>query len=346
MFQKRLVSVIIINFNGKEFLKRLFSSLLRTNYREFEIILVDNASSDGSIEFVKESFKDNRIAIIVNDKNLGPSAARNIGFGRVKGEFVAFLDNDTEVDSEWLSELVKVFDSDSKIAVAQCKLLDMVERNRFDYAGDYLTPFGFLYERAQHNVDRGQFDSVEDIFSAKSAATMIKSSIYKELGMHDDSYFIFMEETDFCFRAWLAGYRVVFVPKAIVWHAYNTSLKEFKKYYTSYMVRFCGCRNYIMTLLKNLSLGNLLRILPFHILIWCGISLIFLLKGRLSDSIYILRGIFWNLFNIRIILRKRKFVQKVIRKVDDNMIFKYLMIKQPFNFYLRKAVLYLRGTKY
>ena len=346
MFQKELVSVIVINFNGKEFLQRLFSSLLQTNYSKFEIILVDNASSDGSAELIRDDFNDSRISVIVNESNLGPSAARNIGFRRARGEFIAFLDNDTEVDKEWLNELIKVFRSDSRIAVAQCKLLNMVERNRYDHAGDFLTPLGFLYERSNHSIDKGQFDKVTDIFSAKSAASMIRSSVYKELGMYDDSYFIFMEETDFCFRVWLAGYRVVFVPKAIVWHAYNTSLKEFKKYYTSYMVRFCGCRNYILTHLKNLSLLNLFRILPFHILSWAVISFIFLLKGRVFDAIYILKGIFWNLFNIHTILKKRAFVQKNIRKVDDDIIFSYLMIKQPFSFYLRKAILYLKGTKY
>jgi len=343
MLQQKLVSVIVVNFNGRDFLKILFPSLLKTNYEKFEIILVDNASSDGSIEYVRGNFKDERISIVENDKNYGPAAARNIGFKKSGGEYIVFLDNDTEVDGEWLVELVKVFESDSKIAVAQCKLLNMVERNRFDHAGDYLTPLGILYERSHQGIDRGQFNKTEDIFSAKSAATMIRSQVYKELGMYDSDYFIFMEETDFCFRVWLAGYRVVFVPRAIVWHAYGTLLKESKKYYTSYMIRFYGCRNYILTLLKNLSIGSLVKILPLHILTWIILSLIFLLKEKRKDSILIIKGISWNFFNIKSTIKKREIIQNKIRKVKDSVIFDRFMLRRSLCFYFKKADCYLKN---
>ena len=346
MLQQKLISVIVVNFNGEDFLKILLPSLLKTNYEKFEIILVDNASSDGSIEYVRYNFKDERIAIVKNDKNYGPAAARNIGFKRAGGEYIAFLDNDTEVDREWLNELVRVFESDSKIAVAQCKLLNMVERNRFDHAGDYLTPLGFLSERSSQCIDVGQFDAVEDIFSAKSAATMIRSSVYKEIGMFDDSYFIFVEETDFCFRAWLAGYRVVFVPKAIVWHAFNTSFKQEKRYYTSYITKFYGCRNYIMTLLKNLNLANVIKILPIHIFSWFVLSTLFLIQGKIKESFLILKGILWNLSNIKTIIKKRIFIQKEVRKVSDDAIFNRVMLRRPLSFYLNRAKRYLKGTKY
>ncbi|MDD5005780.1 MAG: glycosyltransferase family 2 protein [Candidatus Omnitrophica bacterium] len=340
-----LISVIVINFNGKDFVDRFFRSLLKTNYKEFEVIFVDNASTDGSAEYVRNHFKDERIVMVRNNKNYGPSAARNIGFEKAKGEYIAFLDNDTEVDNEWINELVKVFENDPNIAVAQCKLLNMVERKKFDHAGDYLTPLGFLYERSRHCIDKGQFDKVEDILSAKSAATMIRSSVYRELGMYDDSYFIFLEETDFCFRAWLSGYRVVFVPRAVVWHAFNTPLKESKRYYSTYMIRFLGCRNYIMTLLKNLGCRNLLKILPVHIFSWICLSALFFFRGKLTDSVLILKGILWNLFHIKEILIKRTFVQQKLRKIDDK-IFDKLIIRHSLWFYLREAWGYLRGPKY
>jgi len=346
MFSQKLVSVIVVNFNGKDFLKILFPSLLKTNYEKFEVILVDNASSDGSIEYIRDNFKDERITIIRNDKNYGPASARNIGFKKAMGEYIAFLDNDTEVDSEWLMELVKAFENDHKIAVAQCKLLNMVQRNRFDHAGDYFNSLGFLEERSKQCIDEGQFNKVEEILSAKSAAVMIKSPIYKELGMFDETYFIFMEETDFCFRVCLRGYKVIFVPKAIVWHAFHTPLKEFKRYYTPYMTKFLGCRNYIMTLLKNLSLGSLFKILPFHILSWLCISVLFLFRGKFTDSILILKGIFWNLFHIKGTIKKRIYVQRGIRRVKDEAIFNKFMKNHSLFSYFRKAMRYLRGYQF
>jgi len=341
-----MISIIVINYNGKEFLSRLFLSLLRTNYKEFEVIFVDNASTDGSCEYIRNNFKDDRINVVQNDKNYGPAAARNIGFRKTKGEYIAFLDNDTEVDSEWLTELIKVFESDPKIAVVQCKLLNMVQRDKFDHAGDYINSLGFLEERSKHAIDKGQFDKIEEVLSAKSAAIMVRSSVYKELGMFDDSYFIFMEETDFCFRVWLNGYKVMFVPKSIVWHAFNTPLKESRKYYTAYMVRFLGCRNYIMTLLKNLGRGSLLRILPVHVFSWICISILFLLKGKFIDSVLILKGISWNMLHIKEIAGKREFVQKKLRKMSDKFIFdKFMIVYSPVVYFI-KAGRYLRGYQF
>ena len=335
------ISVIIINHNGKEFLNRCFSSLLSTEYENFEIIFVDNASTDESIEFVVNKFKDNRIAIIQNEKNFGVPGGRNIGFSKANGEYIVFLDNDTEVEAQWLKELIKVFQSDSLIAVAQSKLLKMDKKDKFDHAGDLFTPFGFLYERSANSIDEGQFDRIEDILSAKGAATMIKSSAFKELGQYDDSYYMYLEETDFCFRVWLAGYKVVFVFSSIVWHAFETPLKDRKKYYSNYVVRYYGCRNYISTLLKNLSLFNVVRIVPIHIFCWIFLSLFFMMKGLFKDSYWIFKGILWNFSNFPKILKKRLFVQKKLRKVRDRDFLNKLMVYQGFNYYLKKAFCYL-----
>ena len=341
-----LISVIIINHNGEKFLERCLSSLLRTDYDNLEIIFVDNASTDNSVDYVVNNYKDNRIKIIQNDKNYGVPGGRNIGFKSSKGEFIVFLDNDTEVDSNWLKELVKVFESDSKIAVAQAKLLNMEIRNKFDHAGDFLTPFGFLFERSNQSIDRGQLDKIADILNAKGAATIIKSCVFKELGMYDASYFMYLEETDFCFRVWLAGYRVVFAPMSIVWHAFNTTFKKSEAHYSNYIVRYHGCRNYITTLVKNLGLLNLIRIVPIHILCWLVISLFFLIKGRLRDSFWILKGILWNIIYSPFVLEKRLNVQKNIRKVKDGEFFRKIALKRDYSSYIKKVLCYLNNKPY
>ena len=175
---------------------------------------------------------------------------------------------------------------------------------------------------------------------------MIKSSVFKELGKYDDSYFMYLEETDFCFRTWLAGYEVVFVPGSIVWHAFNTSLKQKEEYYSNYVVRFYGCRNYIMTLLKNLSLGSIVKIVPFHILGWIILSFAFVLKGRLKDAFWITKGILYNFIYIVPIIKKRNIVQRKFRKISDKALFENVMIKKPLIFYFKKAYCYLTGIPF
>ncbi|MFC1753742.1 glycosyltransferase family 2 protein [Thermoproteota archaeon] len=341
-----LVSIVIINYNGKVFLHRCIDSVLQSKFKNFEIIFVDNNSSDGSADYLKNNFQDDRIAIHKADKNYGVPGGRNIGFLESRGEFVVFLDNDTEVDKDWLGQLLEVFQSDEKIAVAQCKLLNFEERNRFDHAGDYLTPFGFLCERSKQGLDRGQFDNVDEIFSSKGAAMMVRSSIFRGIGMFDSSYFMYLEETDFCMRVWLAGYKVVFVPKSIVWHAYGTSLKDVNQYYSTYVVRFYGSRNYISTLIKNLSLKNLVVILPFHLLGWLVLSLLFLFKGKFKDSYWILKGIAWNIINLVPLLKKRVSVQRNTRKVKDSAFFKKVIVSRGISFYLKKASCYVTGKHF
>ncbi|MFC1709878.1 glycosyltransferase family 2 protein [Candidatus Omnitrophota bacterium] len=341
-----LVSVIIINLNGKEFLPRCLSSVFRTEYSNFEVIFVDNDSNDDSVEFVRDNFKDNRLSITKNDRNYGVPGGRNIGSQSAKGEYIVFLDNDAEVDSTWLKELVSAFESDTMIAVAQCKLLNMIERNRFDHAGDYLTSLGFLSERSKQDIDRGQFDKIDDILSAKGAATMIRRSVFEDLGRYDDSYFMYLEETDFCLRAWQAGYRVVFVPKAIVWHAFVTPLKDTKTHYSSRIVRYYGSRNFITTLIKNFSVFNLCKFLPIHILSWLFLSILFLFKGKFQDSSCVIRGVFWNLTHLPSIFKKRSYVQKNIRKVNDQAFLGRVMISQGIGFYFKKAFCYINNRPF
>ena len=341
-----LISVIIINCNGKHFLERCLSSLLKTDYDNFEVVFVDNASQDGSMAFIVERFKDKRIAFVQNEKNYGVAGGRNIGFSKAKGEYVVFLDNDTEVHPQWLKGFLKAFEEDPVIAVAQAKLLRMDERKRFDHAGDYLTPLGFLRERSNQNLDTGQFDKVEDIFNAKGAATMVRARVFSQLGAYDDSYYMYQEETDFCYRAWLAGYRVVFAPDSIVWHAYNTSFKDTKKHYSFYVIRFYGAKNYITTLIKNLGTKHLFTIVPLHALAWIVLAFGFLLKGRPKDYVWVLKGVLWSFFELPQTMRKRSLVQKKLRKIGDNDFFKKIMIRQSVWFYFKKAQCYLCGDSY
>ena len=342
-----LVSVVIINHNGIAFVEDCLKSVLSNNYPSFEVIFVDNNSTDGSLEFVKQNFsQDHRLKTIENKASLGPAVGRNKGIAIAKGKYVAFLDNDTEADPAWLSELVKVFESDPEIGAAQIKLLKTEPRDTFDYAGDYLTPLGFLSERARGAKDIGQFDYVCDIFSAKSAAMAIRKDVLDKIGGFDEDFYMYLEETDICWRVWLSGYRVVFSPKSIVYHAYGTKKKLQSRYYPNYTVRYYGCRNYITTLLKNLGTINLIKILPLQILSFFVLAFMFLLKLKFKDFILVLKAIGWNFFNLGLILKKRRFNQTVIRKISDDHLMHKIMIEKTTTYYFGKAFSYISGRPF
>ncbi|MFA5156194.1 MAG: glycosyltransferase family 2 protein [Candidatus Omnitrophota bacterium] len=342
-----LVSVIIVNHNGIVFVDGCLKSVFAGNYPALEVIFVDNGSTDSSLEFVKNNFaSDSRLKIVENKASLGPAVGRNRGAAVAAGKYLFFLDNDTKIDKNCVGELVDALENNISIGAAQAKLLKMDSGGLYDCAGDYLGPLGFLIERAQGAKDNGQFDFISDILSAKSAASIIRKGLFDQIGGFDESYYMYLEETDLSWRVWLAGYRVVFIPGAVVQHAFNTPKKEFKRYYTKYIVRYFGCRNYITTLIKNLQPGNLLKILPLHVACWLALALLFIIKLSPMDSLYILKGIGWNILHIGSILNKKARISRDIRKKTDSQILPKIMDKRKINYYFGKGFAYLTGRSY
>ena len=341
-----LVSVIIVNHNGIEFVDRCLHSVLSSNYPNFEVIFVDNASTDGSLEYVKRIFgNDPKSRYVENLGSFGPAVGRNRGANISKGAYLVFLDNDTEIMENSISELVRALEDDNSIGSGQAKLLRMGTKE-YDCAGDYLGPLGFLIERSRGAKDTGQFDFITDILSAKSAASIIRKDLFDRIGGFDEDFYMYLEETDLSWRLWLAGYRVVFVPKSIVYHAYGTKKKAKRQYYPEYVVRYYGSRNYISTLIKNLGFLNLIKILPLHIFSWLGLSTMFVCRKKFKDAFWIIKAIIWNLANAGTLIKKRRFIQRNIRKVGDSQIMAKIMISNPFGYYLGKAVSYLYGKPF
>lgn len=342
-----LVSLVIVNHNGIEFADTCLRSIFESNYGNFEVIFVDNGSTDRSLEYIKENFgSDSRIHFVENRASLGPAVGRNRGAKLAKGKYLIFLDNDTKVEKNFISELTKVLESDNSIGSGQAKLLRMGTDNLYDCAGDYLGPLGFLIERSRGAKDTGQFDYITDILSAKSAASIIRKDLFERIGRFEEDYYMYLEETDLCWRVWLAGFRVVFIPKAIVYHAFNTLKKDLRRYYPKYIVRYYGCRNYISTLIKNLNYPGLIRILPLHLCCWILLSCFFALKGNFYDSFLILKGMGWNILNIASLIKKRGFINTNIRKATDVHILSKIMEQKNISYYSGKGFAYLTGRAF
>ncbi|MEA1987511.1 MAG: glycosyltransferase family 2 protein, partial [Candidatus Marinimicrobia bacterium] len=197
--QKPLISIIVLNYNGKRFLKTLFDSLLRTTYPNYELIMVDNHSSEDDIDFVKKNYPS--VKVYDTGKNLGYAGGNNFGIKKANGEFVLLLNNDIEVTSGWLEPIMEEFESDENIAVCQPKILQMKNRNYFEYAGasgGFMDIFGypFLRGRIMEKIekDEGQYDDNIDLFWASGAAIAIRKKVLDQSGLLDEDFFLHMEE--------------------------------------------------------------------------------------------------------------------------------------------------------
>lgn len=343
-----LVSVIIVNYNGKGFLLDCLGAVFKSRYKNIEVIVVDNGSTDGSLAAVKSIFSDERLrCCICLDTNFGPAYARNRGIEASNGIYIAFLDNDTLPMPEWLEKPVELMQEDLRVAFCQCKLLLRDAHDKLDYVGDYLGQFGFLIQRAHTaETDTGQYDSQDDIFSAKSAAMVARASILKRVGYFDEDYFIYLEETDLCWRGWLLGKKTVFIPESRVVHAFGGSALSLGDK-QNYFAKFHGCKNYITTLIKNLGVVSIIKIVPVHLMLWVCICFWLILHGRIQDARYTFRGILWVFKNMPSILKKRKEIQSKRVMVDEDL-FKIIMRKKGLSYFYRKlskarAVGYAQG---
>lgn len=277
--------------------------------------------------------KLNLKSLIISTDNAMPAAKRNEGASYATGKYFAFFDDDVELTPTCLYYMKKYLDDNPSVGMVYAKTLNMEHRHRFDEAGSYLTWTGFLYSRAgQHIVDEGQFDYPTPILAGKSAACMVRSEVFYEVGQFDEDFGILGEETDLSWRIWLRGYQVHFVPDAVAYHAFNTSFKPRDKYYTDDRVYYNGCRNYITLLLKNLETHNLWRVLPIHVLIWTGASFAMILTLRIGAGMKILSGIWYVLKSWKVIMEKRRKVQKG-RLKDDRDIFPFIVGKPPRGYY-------------
>lgn len=318
-----LFSIIIPTFNVKKYILKCLASILSNRDKGYETVVVDNGSTDGTIEAIKKKFSKDlaRIKIVPLDRNYGPARARNKGAKKARGEFLGFLDSDTEVSPEWLSEGRRCLTSHPRIGAVQCKLLWLKDKKRIDYVGEYLGSLGFLVPVARHfELDKGQYDLEFPILAAKSAGMFIRKDVFEKIGGFDEDYFIFLEETDLGWRCWLTGHEVVFCPRSVVYHYFSASKEVFDPEFNNYLVRFHGTKNYILTLYKNLSVKNLLKILPFHIFLWLALSLYLTLRGNFRSALHIIQGLFWNLRNLGKNTGKRIRVQKN-RVLSDDYLF-------------------------
>lgn len=211
-----LFSVIIPHWNGKQFLETCLTALRNQTYTPIEVIIVDNASEDGSQAYIREHFPEMRL--IELPENRGFTGACNTGMEAAKGDIIALLNNDTEVDPNWASAIVDAFQRHADVGLVASKMLLFNKRDHIHTAGDGFTTDGQAFNRGVWQKDEGQYNTEEFIFGACGGSSAYRREVLDEVGLLDDDFFFLLEDVDLAWRAQLRGWRTLYTPKAIVYH--------------------------------------------------------------------------------------------------------------------------------
>lgn len=338
-----MTSVVIANFNGERYLHKCLTSVLACTYKKFELIIVDDGSTDKSLEIIKTYIsKDKRIKFIRNSKNIGAAGSRNKAIQIADGEIVVFLDNDTEVDRDWLSQIIVPFSKDINIGGVQSLLFDFEDRELIQMAGGYLIPHtGWLipfYQWKRYEVVKTKLK--EENIVGISAALAVRKSVLRKIYGFDEKEAIYTEDLDLCWRIWISGYRIVLAPRSHVFH-WTKSVVERSGMKASYrQIYYNLAKNSFRSILKNYEFGNVLKYLPFSILINLGRGFTFLLSRRNSDALIgSLLGLFWFFRNLPETISTRMIVQKD-RKFGDEYLMKRIFTSKSlthiYDKYFRK----------
>ena len=328
-----LVSVIITNLNGEGVLRRCLNSLLDQTYEPFEILVVDNASTDASVDIIESEYPT--VALIKSRINLGYSGGNNLGASRSNGSYLLFLDNDTEVEITFLKELVHAIGSDPKVGVVQSKILSIDNPPKVDSIGAFFTRTGILFHPEKGMPDTGRNGSPYDVFVAQGTSMLVRAEMFRRLGGFDDDYIVYFDDSDLCWRAWLAGYRVKIVPRSLVYHTSGAATSHQKSGFVTYH----AFKNRLCSLLKNLSIKDMLIIVPVHVAICLAGSVLFLLRLKARSSFGILRALVWNAVNLRRTHEKRRRVANCT-VVDRAALFPRLERDMPLSHLLSGGVKY------
>ncbi len=296
-----LVSVIIVNYNGQKWLKKCFDSLMDQTYKNFEIIFVDNNSSDDSIEFIEKNYKNKRIKVIKSDKNLGFAGGNNLGIKEAKGDYILFLNNDTWVENNFIKDIFDFYKNNS---------YDIVAPYERSYDPDInLEPYKISIDILGHPIYFKKEISKSKEFYLSGVSLFFSKNLYQETGGLDNNFFMYFEETDWFWRLNLLKKTFSHIPEVFVYHKGAGSTGDGIKY-MSFLWRN---QNTLQMLLKNYSLITLIFILPICILQNIIEMIFFLVILKPEISLSYLQGWYFNIKYLRRTLAERKFEDNNIR---------------------------------
>ncbi len=238
-----LVSVIIVNWNGKKLLEECLESLRNQSFRDFEVIVVDNGSTDGSLEFIRHAFPEVRLAELTS--NLGFAGGNNAGIGIAKGRYLALLNNDTRADRDWLQNLIGIAEKTPDAGMFASKILSYYKPDIIDNVGLIIYRDCLARGKGRLEEDRGQYNDLTEALMPSGCAALYRKEMIKEIGVFDEEFFAYADDVDIGLRGRLAGWGCLYVPDAVVYHKYSSSTEAY-----SPLKAFLVERNRIWVMLK------------------------------------------------------------------------------------------------
>lgn len=266
-------SVIIPNYNGAEFIKECIDSLKLQEYKDFEIIVVDNGSKDDSADLVEREYPGIRLKRL--DQNYGFSRAVNEGLRMSEAPFVILLNSDTRVEAGFVGALVSAIKSDESVFSVASKMIQMKRPDKLDGAGDLYSAFGWAYARGKGRSSEG-YTKTSKVFSACGGAAIYRRSILDEIGWFDEFHFAYLEDTDIGYRARIMGYKNIYCPEAKVYHVGSGATGS---RYNDFKIRI-SARNNMYVIMKNMPVLQIVVNLPFLLLGFTIKALFFILIGH------------------------------------------------------------------
>ena len=315
MNENPLVSVIVLNYNAGELLLNCIESVKKSAYKNLEIIVVDNISTDKSQKICKEKYPD--IKLIQNDENFGYCEGNNIGIREAKGDYIIILNPDTIVESNWIKELISAYNKFGE-GLYQPKHLSLNEKTVYMSAGNMLNIFGFGYAREKGNKDENQFNKIEEISYASGTCLFTSSAVLKKVGLFDPFIFLYHDDLDLGWRASQLGIKSYYVPTSIIYHAESYSLKwnAEKFYWLERNRKYC--------ILTHYSKQTYSKIFPKLLVVDFFVWIFYLTKGFLGSKIRAELDIIKNRKAIKIKyeeLESKKIVsdKELITKFSDSL---------------------------
>jgi GT2 family glycosyltransferase len=329
-----LVFVIVVNYNGLNYLKTCLSSFEQQTYSNYKIIVFDNASTDNSAEFLKQNFP--KIKLIQAKSNLGFAEGNNLAIKFALGqnaEYVFLVNNDTEAEEDLIEKLIVTCKNDESIGIVGPAVFDLENKRSIQEMGMSIDRFGYpLALKNKHDFSH--------IFFVSGCAMMIKSELIRTIGSFDEKYFMFAEDLDLCWRAQLAGCKIAVNDHAKIYHASGGSIsggvvKE-SAYKTNIQRIFLREKNTLRTLIKNYGILCVVKTVPFYVslLLFESIFWVSLLKSGVSRNV--LKAIFWNIKVLPDTFQQRAHVQS-LRRIKDSEINKK-MVRGYCKFSIFRAV--------
>ena len=318
------IAVVILNWNGAKLLEQFLPSIISFS-EEANIYLVDNASTDNSIQVTKEQFPS--IKIIPNNGNFGYAKGYNCALKNVEEEYYALLNSDIEVTENWLNPILSLFEKEKKIGIIQPKILDFKSKENFEYAGaagGFIDKYGYPFCRGRIfdtiEKDKGQYDDEIEIFWASGACFFIRKEVFWTLNGFDADFFAHQEEIDLCWRAINLDYTIKYTYKSVVYHVGGATLNASNPKKT-----FLNFRNSLLMLLKNLPKNKLFFIIFIRLCLDGLAGIQFILRGKFTHCFAVFKAHFYFYGMIVKDLNKRGMIQKEKYYLTKSVVYNYFI---------------------